>query len=224
MTGSHTEHSIRFTVAAFLVAILALPLLATSASATSKSTVLERRDKIEKRAKSQRGTSYRSGGSSTSGFDCSGFTRWVFQKFGVSLPHQSGSQFDLGKRSSNKRIWKRGKLKPGDLVFQKTTSARVGHVGIYVGKGKMISSTSSSGVRVDSLYDSYWGPRWVGGTRLAVHDRWELAPTGSADTARPHTGTRTTCTDPIPRACCATDTRRSVRPERRPRDRMTPSP
>jgi peptidoglycan endopeptidase LytE len=91
---------------------------------------------------------------------------WVFKKFSVLLPHQSESQFNLARNKNSRRIWKRANLKPGDLVFHKTTSARVGHAGMYVGHGKFISSTSSSGVRIDSLYDSYWGPRWVGGTRL----------------------------------------------------------
>jgi cell wall-associated NlpC family hydrolase len=56
-------------------------------------------------------------------------------------------------------------------VFHKTTSARVGHAGIYVGGGKFVSSTSSGGVQVRSLYDSYWGPRWVAGTRVPATRR-----------------------------------------------------
>ena len=76
-------------------------------------------------------------------------------------------QFNLGTRAGYERIWKRSNLQPGDLVFHKTTSARVGHVGIYIGNNKFISSTSSDGVQVRSIYDPYyWGPRWVGATRL----------------------------------------------------------
>lgn len=76
-------------------------------------------------------------------------------------------QFRLGNRAAHKRIWKKRNLKKGDLVFHKTTSARVGHVGIYVGRGKFISATSSSGVRKKSIHDPYyWGPRWVGAVRL----------------------------------------------------------
>ena len=77
----------------------------------------------------------------------------------------------MGKRRGHKRIWRRARLEPGDLVFHKTTSARVGHAGIYIGKGKFISATSSEGVRVRSLYDSYWGPRWVGATRVPAIQR-----------------------------------------------------
>ncbi|MEO8323651.1 MAG: C40 family peptidase [Actinomycetota bacterium] len=166
MTGSHTRYSIRTIVVAVVAATLALVLIAPSASAATRATVRERRDHLEQRAKGQRGDPYRTGGTSPSGFDCSGFTMWVFNKFGVELPHQSESQFDLGRKRNFRHVWKRKSLKPGDLVFHKTTSAKIGHVGMYVGRGKFISSTSSSGVRVDSLYDSYWGPRWVGGTRL----------------------------------------------------------
>ena len=72
----------------------------------------------------------------------------------------------MGKRHGFKRIWKRSRLNPGDLVFFKTTGARVGHAGIYLGDGRFISSTSSRGVKVDSMHDSYWGPRYVGGTRV----------------------------------------------------------
>lgn len=142
-------------------------ILAAPASAHHIDNAYKHRSHIEKRAKDQVGTRYSYGGTSPNGFDCSGLTRWTFRDHGANLPHSSLDQFYLGKRDQHKRIWKRGRLKVGDLVFHKTTSARVGHVGIYIGNGKFISATSSGGVRVRSLYDPYyWGPRWVGATRL----------------------------------------------------------
>ena len=132
---------------------------------------VRQRNHIETRARSQRGTPYSYGGSSPSGFDCSGFTRWVFAQHGASLPHSSYEQYAMGKRRGFKRVYKRANLKEGDLVFHKTTSAQVGHAGIYVGDGKFISATSSGGVQVRSLYDSYWGPRWVAGTRVPATRR-----------------------------------------------------
>jgi cell wall-associated NlpC family hydrolase len=126
------------------------------------------RKKLEKRARSQMGTPYRSGGTSPGGFDCSGFTRWVFEHRGLELPHSSSAQFNMGSRKNFKRVWKIKQLKVGDLVFQDTGSGRVGHAGMYIGEGRFISSTSSSGVRVDSLSDGYWGPRWVGGVRTPL--------------------------------------------------------
>lgn len=131
-------------------------------------TYREMRDKIRDRARSQLGASYRSGGTSPSGFDCSGFTKWTFGKW-TSLPHSSSDQFSLGRRSNFKRVWKRKRLNKGDLVFFKTTRARIGHVGVYLGKNRFISATSSSGVIVNSIYDKYyWGSRYVGATRTPL--------------------------------------------------------
>jgi peptidoglycan endopeptidase LytE len=102
---------------------------------------------------------------SPGGFDCSGFTRWVYEGFGITLPHSSSAQYALGGTHGFLRISSPGDLEPGDLVFQATGGDGVGHAGIYVGNGSFISATSSAGVQVNSLYDSYWGPLWVGGVR-----------------------------------------------------------
>lgn len=151
--------------------VLALVLLATafdgSAAAHRLGDGAKQRKHIKKRARSAEGSPYRSGGTSRGGFDCSGFTRWTYLNHGANLPRTSMDQFRMAKRKGHQRIWKRKKLQKGDLVFHKTTSARVGHAGIYIGRGKFISSTSSGGVRVKSIWDPhYWGPRWVGATRL----------------------------------------------------------
>jgi peptidoglycan endopeptidase LytE len=170
-TGINTRSLVR--KSATLVAVIAAlsMVMSGSASAHHLSNHVKERNHIEDRARSATGSPYRYGGTSRGGFDCSGFTRWTFAEHGASLPHSSGEQFSMGKRRGFKRIWKRSRLNVGDLVFHKTTSARVGHAGIYVGGGKFISSTSSSGVRVNSLYDSYWGPRWVGATRVPATQR-----------------------------------------------------
>ena len=130
------------------------------------------RQHIRERARDQVGARYRYAGESPRGFDCSGLTRWIFEGHGARLPHSSMDQFRLARRDGYERIWKRKDLEIGDLVFHKTTSARVGHAGIYIGKGRFISSTSSDGVQVRSLYDPYyWGSRWVGGTRVPATAR-----------------------------------------------------
>ncbi|HET7483001.1 MAG TPA: C40 family peptidase [Actinomycetota bacterium] len=142
------------------------------AAAPARSHELRWRDErqhIKRRAKEEVGAPYRSGGESPRGFDCSGFTRWTYEGHGADLPHSAIDQFRLAHRRGYKRIWKRSRLHVGDLVFHKTTSARVGHAGIYIGHGRFISATSSDGVRVESLHDPYyWGRRWVGATRLPV--------------------------------------------------------
>jgi peptidoglycan endopeptidase LytE len=97
---------------------------------------------------------------------------WTYNH-GRTLPHSAQRQFDLARRRGYVRIWERSKLQVGDLVFQKTTSAQVGHVGIYIGHGRFISATSSHGVAIESIYDPYyWGPRWVGGVRLPITQKF----------------------------------------------------
>jgi cell wall-associated NlpC family hydrolase len=154
---------------------------AAPAQAHEPSDYRSQRGHVQARARRQLGTPYRSGGSTPSGFDCSGFTRWVYETHGANLPHSSAAQFDLAHRKGYRRIWNRRQLEVGDLVFFRTTSARVGHAGIYIGRDKFISSTSSSGVKIDSLYDRYyWGSRWVGATRLPATARFDEQPRGGA--------------------------------------------
>ena len=178
------RRSVNVRVAALLGALTALLPLGTAAAHAPQDFQAER-GHVESRAKSQLGSSYRAGGMSPGGFDCSGFTRWVFTGHGANLPHSSSAQFDLAGRKGYKRVWNRQKLERGDLVFFRTTSARVGHVGIYIGGGRFISSTSSSGVKVDSVYDSYyWGSRWVGATRLPATTRFEQPNSGRGEHRR----------------------------------------
>ena len=166
------NRSIAVRTAACAGALIALLPLSAAAAHVPSSFSAERLH-IEQRARSQVGALYRSGGTSPGGFDCSGFTRWVYAGHGANLPHSSAAQFDLAGRKGYQRVWNRQNLERGDLVFFRTTSAQVGHVGIYLANGRFISSTTSSGVRVDSVYDSYyWGSRWVGATRLPATARW----------------------------------------------------
>jgi len=108
-----------------------------------------------------RGTPYHFGGTSKGGFDCSGFTSYVYKKQGVSLPRTAAEQFHKGKKVSS------DSMKPGDLVFFHTTRKGVSHVGVYAGDGKFVHSSSAGGtVRVDTLNSGYYKQRLVGARRV----------------------------------------------------------
>ncbi len=112
------------------------------------------------------GTPYRSGASSPRGFDCSGFTSYVFKKFGVSLNRSSRGQVSDGRRVS------RNELKPGDLVFfnGRAIGNRIGHVGIVTeanndkGTFKFIHA-ASRGVRESKSTETYYQRRYMGACR-----------------------------------------------------------
>ncbi|MFC4767916.1 C40 family peptidase [Effusibacillus consociatus] len=104
------------------------------------------------------GVPYAWGGSSPSGFDCSGFVRYVFAQKGIELPRTSQAMFEQGSAVSE--------LQPGDLVFFTTYAQGATHVGIYIGDQQFISATSSHGVKIDSFSSSYWGPRYIGAKRI----------------------------------------------------------
>lgn len=105
------------------------------------------------------GVPYVFGGSSPSGFDCSGFTRYVYSAVGIDLPRMADEQFAVGN------FVNQSDLQPGDLVFFETYTSGVSHAGIYIGDNKFISATSS-GIKVDSLRSGYWSARYVGAKRI----------------------------------------------------------
>jgi len=109
-------------------------------------------------AKRLLGVPYRYGGDSPGGgFDCSGFVRYVYGHFGLSLPHSSYADFGLGRRVG------RGWLRPGDLVF----FDGVGHVGMYVGGGRFIHAPhTGTSVQVTSLNEPWYRATYDGARRL----------------------------------------------------------
>ncbi|MCG1054345.1 C40 family peptidase [Mycetohabitans sp. B5] len=109
------------------------------------------------------GVRYRWGGDSpSSGLDCSGFVRYVFQDtLGLTLPRRAEEMSRVGEKV------KMSELKPGDLVFFNTMRRTFSHVGIYIGDNKFVHSPSTGNtIRVDELDGGYWEKRFTGARRL----------------------------------------------------------
>lgn len=113
-------------------------------------------------AESYAGSRYVSGGSSPSGFDCSGFTQYVYGKCGVTLSRTSYTQATQGTAVN------KSELQPGDLLlFHYYGNSSIGHVGIYVGNGKFIHAANSNrGVVYDSIESGYYADNYAGARRL----------------------------------------------------------
>jgi cell wall-associated NlpC family hydrolase len=131
------------------------PTTTRKLASTKAASAMSRR--VVSYAKRFLGVRYVYGGSSPrSGFDCSGFVRYVYAHFGVSLPHSSYAQFGDGRRVS------RGSLRPGDLVF----FDGVGHVGLYVGNGRFIHAPHT-GTRVQiTTLAGWYSARFSGARRV----------------------------------------------------------
>ncbi len=109
-----------------------------------------------------RGSPYRNGGSDPHGFDCSGFTLFVYAQYGVTLPRDVADQFRQGKTV------KPDAIAPGDLIFFTTTGPGASHVAIAVGGDEFVHAPSSSGVvRVERISSGYWAPKFLGARRIS---------------------------------------------------------
>ena len=105
------------------------------------------------------GSRYVYGGTTPSGFDCSGFTSYVYKKYGVSLSRTAAGQYSNGVSVS------KGELQPGDLVM--FGKSGINHVGIYIGGGKMVHAANPSrGVTTDTINSGYYGTNYVGARRI----------------------------------------------------------
>lgn len=127
--------------------------------ASQVSRNVDRIDEIIDYARSFLGAPYVSAGGSPSGFDCSGYTKYVFAQFGVDLPRTAAQQYNMGQAVAA------SEAKPGDLVAFKTGSY-ISHIGIYTGNGNFISATSSNGVDITPVYGSYWKDHFLGFSRI----------------------------------------------------------
>jgi len=141
--------------------VLALPALAKAAVRRQQQHLAEG-VRVARFARRFVGIRYRYGGTSPrTGFDCSGFVRFVYAHFGLELPHYTVSQFHLGRRVA------RNRLRPGDLVF----FDGLAHVGLYIGGGRFVHAPHTGlRVRVESMYG--WYAHEYAGARRVVRSRW----------------------------------------------------
>ena len=114
-------------------------------------------DALIKTAKSYTGVKYVYGGADPKGFDCSGYIMYIFKKHGTSVPRAADDQYDIGRLVADTK-----KLVKGDLVFFSENRREISHVGLYLGGGNFIHASSSKGIRIDSLSNEYWKPRYAG--------------------------------------------------------------
>jgi cell wall-associated NlpC family hydrolase len=110
------------------------------------------------------GVPYQNGGTTADGFDCSGFTQYVFARNGLLLPRDVREQFGTGKAVDLDAV------EPGDLLFFETVARGPSHVGIALGGDSFVHAPSSTGVvRVEHYTAGYWARRFVGARRVTTN-------------------------------------------------------
>lgn len=113
------------------------------------------------------GVPYVFGGTTPNGFDCSGFTQYIYKNAGgISIPRTTDQQYKIGTSVA------KSDLQPGDLIFYKNTYKKgISHVGVYAGNNMVLNATSSNGIDLVSMDNSYWGPRYAGAKRVIQEEK-----------------------------------------------------
>ncbi len=142
---------IQMIIAVLLISVA--PFMTTQASASTGNEIVNY-------AKALQGVRYQYGGTTPSGFDCSGFTSYVYKKAGTVIQRTAAAQYGQGTSVS------KSNLQAGDLVFFNNLGRGVTHVGIYIGNSNFISA-ESEGITTSSINDPYyWGKYYVGAKRI----------------------------------------------------------
>jgi cell wall-associated NlpC family hydrolase len=128
---------------------------------------------LSKLVNETRGVDYKWGGVTLQGFDCSGFTLYVFKQLGVELARVSRDQAKLGTAVP------KDELRRGDLIFFNTFGSGVSHVGIYIGNNQFIHSAYKEGVTIDNLSESYYKKRYITARRVLSDEQYEYMITDS---------------------------------------------
>ncbi|TFB24469.1 hypothetical protein E3U55_02945 [Filobacillus milosensis] len=140
-----------------LLVVLLLVSMATQAMTIAASS---NQDELANTAKKYIGIPYNYGGTTTSGFDCSGYIGYVFDQYDIDLPRTTSQLAQTGESVAKSNLQK------GDLVFFNTFGSGVSHAGIYIGNGEFIHASYSRGVTTDNLYSNYWAPRYLSAKRV----------------------------------------------------------
>lgn len=143
---------------------LALLLLVQVGSVFASSKLDEQVDKLI-------GVDYHYGGTTTKGFDCSGFTQYVFKQLGIDLLRTSRDQATQGKKVS------KDDLRSGDLVFFKTNGKTISHVGIYVGDGKFAHASTRKGITISSMSEKAYASTYVTARRIMDTETYQVLAT-----------------------------------------------
>ncbi|OAB26100.1 hydrolase [Paenibacillus macquariensis subsp. defensor] len=142
----------------FIISLLGAAVLFTT---VAPSTFAASEARIESEVNQVVGTPYQWGGTTASGFDCSGFILYIMGKFNVdNLPRTSETQAKEGTAVAKED------LQLGDLVFFNTIGNKISHAGIYLGDDQFAHSSSSKGVRISKLSESYYKDRYVTARRV----------------------------------------------------------
>ncbi|MET1032511.1 NlpC/P60 family protein [Domibacillus tundrae] len=152
-------NSCKKAITALIAAVMLLTLSPLTSLKTEAASVGE---SIVTYGKKFMGVPYVFGGTTPRGFDCSGFTQYIYKNAAnVSLPRTAEQQYKVGTAVS------KSSLQPGDLVFfANTYKAGISHVGVYAGGNMVLNATSSEGIALVSLNNSYWGPKYAGSKRV----------------------------------------------------------
>ena len=162
---------IQMIIAVLLISVA--PFMTTQASAATGNEIVNY-------AKALQGVRYQYGGTTPTGFDCSGFTSYVYNKAGITIKRTAAEQYGQGSSVS------KSNLQAGDLVFFNNLGRGATHVGIYIGNSNFISA-ESEGIAISSINDPYyWGKYYVGAKRI-ISAQVETTAPAPAPTSTPVT-------------------------------------
>lgn len=139
----------------------ATPEQSATRSTPSPTPDTSQRSRITAIVRNMIGAPYQYGGTTPSGFDCSGLVWYSHKKAGIAVPRTASQQYKTGKKVSA------GNMKPGDLLFFRIHNTRTLHVATYVGKRTFVHAPSSGKkVRTEKLDNPYWSKRLIGSRRF----------------------------------------------------------